>query len=245
LGATAKVRTELTPRVVISLFVGVSLSALLLIGCRSAPGRPTLADFPTRPSNVTDFTTLYQQNCAGCHGADGRFGAAIDLNNPVYLGIIDNTSMRRVIAQGVPGTPMPPFAPEAGGNLTHKQIDLLIAGIRGNWAGASGAADGAPSYSFEPGGNLENGAQVFASNCQSCHGPDATGAIAAGSVVDPSFLSLVSNQYLRTIVIAGRPDLGHPDWKHAASGQPLTAQQVADVVAWLASKRPATLSSRN
>jgi cytochrome c oxidase cbb3-type subunit 3 len=235
----------LTPHVVRSLFVGVSLSALLLTGCRSAPGRPTLADFPLRPSDVTDFTTLYQQNCAGCHGADGRLGAAIDLNNPVYLGIIDDTSMRRVIAQGVPGTPMPQFAPEAGGNLTRHQIDLLIAGIRGNWAGAPGAADGAPPYSFEPGGNLENGAQVYASNCQSCHGPDATGPIAAGSVVDPSFLSLVSNQYLRTIVIAGRPDLGHPDWKNAASGQPLTAQQVADVVAWLVSKRPATLSSRN
>jgi mono/diheme cytochrome c family protein len=241
---TAKVRTDLTPHVVRSLFVGVSLTALLITGCRSAPGRPTLADFPLRPTDVTDFRTLYLGNCAGCHGADGRFGAAIDLNNPVYLGIVDDTSLRHVIAQGVPGTPMPPFAQEAGGSLTGHQIDLLIAGIRDKWAGAPGAADGAPSYSLGTAGNLENGAQVYASNCQSCHGPDASGPIAAGSVVDPSFLSLVSNQYLRTIVIAGRPDLGHPDWKHAASGQPLTVQQVADVVAWLVSKRPATLSSR-
>ena len=65
-------------------------------------------------------------------------------------------------------------------------------------------------------------------------------AATAGSVVDPSYLALVSNQYLRTIVIAGRPDLGHPDWKNAAGGQPLTSQQVSDVVAWLASKRPAS-----
>ena len=37
---------------------------------------------------------------------------------------------------------------------------------------------------------------------------------AAGSIVDASYLSLISNQYLRTIVIAGRPDIGNPDWKN-------------------------------
>jgi hypothetical protein len=48
---------------------------------------------------------------------------------------------------------------------------------------------------------------------------------------------LVSDQALRTSIIAGRRDLGHPDWRGYPPGQPLTAQQVADVVAWLASKR--------
>ena len=215
------------------------MTAIMLAGCDSLPGRPTQADLPLRPTNVTDFATLYGENCAGCHGADGKSGAAIAMNNPIYLAIIDDASMRHVISGGVPGTAMPPFAQSAGGSLTDHQIDLVIAGIRKDWSGVPDAAAGAPPYSSSAPGDSNSGAQVYATNCQSCHGPDGKGG-PAGSLVDGAYLSLVSNQYLRTIVIAGRPDLGHPDWKHDANGQPLTPTQVSDVVAWLASKRPAS-----
>jgi cytochrome c oxidase cbb3-type subunit III len=227
----------LNSRILKSFLASVSLAAMLLAGCDSLPGRPTQADLPLRPSAVTDFATLYGANCAGCHGADGKFGAAIAMNNPVYLAIIDDASMRRVIANGSPGTAMPPFAQTAGGSLTNRQIDLLIAGIRKSWTGAPGAAEGAPPYSSSIAGDSSRGAQAYAANCQSCHGPDGKGGPAAGSVVDASYLSLVSNQYLRTIVIAGRQDIGHPDWKNDARGQSLTSEQISDVVAWLASKR--------
>lgn len=215
------------------------MAAIMLAGCDSLPGRPTQADLPLRPTNVTDFATLYGENCAGCHGADGKSGAAVAMNNPIYLAIIDDASMRHVISGGVPGTAMPPFAQSAGGSLTDHQIDLVIAGIRKDWSGVPDAAAGAPPYSSSAPGDSNSGAQVYATNCQSCHGPDGKGG-PAGSLVDGAYLSLVSNQYLRTIVIAGRPDLGHPDWKHPAAGQPLTPTQVSDVVAWLASKRPAS-----
>lgn len=228
-----------------SLLAIVSLAAILLSGCDSLPGRPSQAEFPLRPTDVTDFATLYRDNCSGCHGLEGKFGAAVAMNNPVYLAIIDHTAMRRVIAEGVPGTAMPPFAQSAGGSLTDHQIDLLIAGVYKSWAGAGDSGAGAPPYSSTVSGNPGNGAQVYAANCQSCHGPDGKGGPGAGSVVDPSYLSLVSNQYLRTIVIAGRPELGQPDWQHAVSGQPLTDAQVSDVVAWLSSKRPAPLAAND
>ncbi|MBV8135436.1 MAG: cytochrome c [Deltaproteobacteria bacterium] len=228
-----------------SLLAIVSLVAILLAGCDSFPGRPSQAEYPLRPTDVTDFATLYRENCAGCHGLDGKFGAAVAMNNPVYLAIIDHPAMRRVIAEGVSGTAMPPFAQSAGGSLTDHQIDLLVAGIYQNWAGAGDSGAGAPPYSSTVSGNPDSGAQVYAASCQSCHGPDGKGGSVAGSVVDPSYLTLASNQYLRTIVIAGRPELGHPDWKHAASGQPLTAAQVSDVVAWLSSKRPAPLAAND
>jgi cytochrome c oxidase cbb3-type subunit 3 len=222
-----------------SLFAIASTTAILLAGCDSLPGRPTQADLPLRPSAVTDFAALYGENCAGCHGADGKSGAAVAMNNPVYLAIVDDASMRRVIADGVAGTPMPPFATSAGGSLTDPQIDILIAGIRKSWAGAPGAGTDAPPYSGSA-GNPNNGSQVYAASCQSCHGADGKGGPKAGSIVNPSYLSLVSDQNLRTIVIAGRPELGHPDWRNDVAGQPLTPAQVSDVVAWLASKRPAS-----
>jgi cytochrome c oxidase cbb3-type subunit 3 len=229
---------NLNARRIRSLVSIASIAAFVLAGCDSFPGRPTRADFPMRPSNVTDFATLYGENCAGCHGADGKSGAATAMNNPIYLEIIDDASMRHAIASGVPGTAMPPFAQSAGGSLTDRQVDILIGGIRKDWTGVPGAAESAPPYSTSAAGDSSRGAQVYATACQSCHGPDGKGGSAAGSVVDPSYLALVSDQYLRTIVIAGRPDLGHPDWKHDVAGQPLTPQQVSDVVAWLASKRP-------
>jgi len=223
-----------------SLFASASIAALMLAGCDSFPGRPTEAELPLRPSAVTDFDALYAENCAGCHGTNGKSGAAIALNNPIYLAIVDDASMRRVITDGIAGTPMPPFAKSAGGSLTDYQIELLIAGMRKNWAGDASAGAGAPPYSSSTPGDSISGAQVFAANCQSCHGADGKGGPTAGSVVDSSYLTLVSDQYLRTIVIAGRPELGHPDWKNDVAGQALTAAQVSAVVAWIASKRPAS-----
>jgi len=58
--------------------------------------------------------------------------------------------------------------------------------------------------------------------------------------VDGSYLALVSDQSLRTTVIAGRPDIGQPDWRGAVPGRALTGEEVTDVVAWLGSLRTAT-----
>jgi hypothetical protein len=57
--------------------------------------------------------------------------------------------------------------------------------------------------------------------------------------VDPSYLALISDQDLRSLIVAGVPDGAMPDWRSDAA-QPMTDQQVTDVVAWLASKRVAT-----
>ena len=45
------------------------------------------------------------------------------------------------------------------------------------------------------------------------------------------------NQGLRTTVIAGRVDLGMPDWRGLVPGRPMSSQEIADVVAWLISHR--------
>ena len=58
-----------------------------------------------------DFAELYGQSCAGCHGTDGRLGAARPLNDPVYLALVPQDRLRVIIAQGVPGTAMPGLPP--------------------------------------------------------------------------------------------------------------------------------------
>jgi mono/diheme cytochrome c family protein len=80
---------------------------------------------------------------------------------------------------------------------------------------------------------------AYATFCAGCHGPEGKGTAKGSSIVDDSFLALVSDQNLRTLVIAGRPDLGHPDWRHYALDRAMTPQEVTDVVAWMVSQRKA------
>ena len=64
--------------------------------------------------------------------------------------------------------------------------------------------------------------------------PMASGGPKGSAITNDSFLALVSDQGLRTIVIAGRPELGAPDWRGNVRGKPMSDQEVTDVVAWLA-----------
>ena len=73
--------------------------------------------------------------------------------------------------------------------------------------------------------------------CQSCHGEDGRGGPKGSAITNDSFLALTSDQGLRTIVIAGRPELGAPDWRGYLAGRPMSDQEVTDVVSWLASHR--------
>jgi cytochrome c oxidase cbb3-type subunit 3 len=223
----------------------LALAMLILTGCDAMPGRPQPADRPVLPSEVTAFTALYGQHCAGCHGADGRLGAARPLNDPIYLALVPQVRLRNIITQGVPGTAMPAFAASAGGSLTEAQIEALVSDMLARWSqpatvnaldlppydAAQAVADGASP------GDSERGREVYAMACSGCHGADGNGGRNGGSVVDAAYLALVSDQALRTAVIAGRTDLGMPDWRDAIPDQPLTAPQIADVVAWLAAHR--------
>lgn len=213
--------------------------ALALAACDQMPGKPRYADRELLPSEVMDWKTLYAKNCAGCHGADGRLGPSRPLNDPVYLALAPRERLRAVIARGVPGTAQPALAISAGGTLTDAQIDAIVKGLVDTW-GKPDALAGAtpPPYDGKgAGGDATRGREVYATACASCHGPDGRGGQKAGAVADASYLSLVSDQYLRTTVIAGRTDLGMPDWRHYVDGKPLGAPDVADVVAWLVSER--------
>src|SRR5260370_42020856 len=99
-------------------------------GCNGSPGRPKSDSEIIPPSQIMGFRLLYSQNCAGCHGANGKGGAAIALANPVFLAIADDSVIRRTAANGVPGTALPAFAQSAGRMLTDKKIDALVLGIR-------------------------------------------------------------------------------------------------------------------
>jgi cytochrome c oxidase cbb3-type subunit 3 len=215
------------------------VSCLAVLGCQQLPGRPKPGPEVPRPDSVTDFATLYRENCSACHGARGMNGPSYPLANSEYQALVDEQVLHKVVANGTPGTLMPAFAISAGGSLTDQQVDALVKGMRTAWY-KPGTPEGVPPppYHAAAAADTSRGAQVYAAYCASCHGvAGQPGKTKAGSITEPAFLSLISDQALRTVIIAGRPDIGQPDWRNSMPGHPMTDQQVTDVVGWLSSQR--------
>jgi cytochrome c oxidase cbb3-type subunit III len=207
----------------------------LLPGCEWMPGKPTAADAWQSPHSVVDFEKLYLENCRGCHGTKNEPAGAITLDNPTYIAVVPRETLRSIITNGVPGSSMIAFSEEHGGPLTEKQIEVLVEGITA-WGAKNPPSGPLPAYSG-PLGDVAQGATAFATFCASCHGADGTGGDKAGSVVHPAYVGLVSDQYLRTIVIAGRNDLGCPDFQNRVPGKAMSEEEISGVVAWLVSHR--------
>jgi mono/diheme cytochrome c family protein len=208
------------------LVVGLGISCLFLAGC----GKPVKEE--VLPQDITDFAVLFQSNCSGCHGVNGKNGPAPQLNDALFLRFIPKEEIHRLVEQGRPGTLMPAFGVNNGGPLYPKQVDAIVDGIEQNWAkpvDLRGAT--LPPYSAE-GGDAVHGQKVFRTACFICHFEKGVG----GSITNRQFLGLISDQSVRTTIVVGRPQFGMPDWQHR--GRVLNDQDITDVVAYIASLRP-------
>ncbi len=267
-----------TKRLLVPLSPCLLVPLSFLTGC-DLPGRPNPANRPVPADQVVEFGVLYRQNCAGCHGADGKLGPAPPLNDPLFRAIVPEEELEGIVTKGRNKTLMPAFAQENGGTLTAKQIQVLVKEIKGipykivekqedgvakvevvpdaggispKWGTPGQPPKAVPSYreqsaSSNAGGadNKEKRAAIFDRACAGCHGDHGQGIAKGGemrrTINDPVLLGLTSNQALRRYVITGRPDLGMPSYADARPDNPdfvpLTDQEVADLVALLASWR--------
>lgn len=116
-----------------AICVAVSISAWLL----AVPAHPTsyLAS-PVRftTTSIVNGSARYARDCSGCHGSQGRGdgpAAASLARKPANL--VEYASQHRagdlfwVIAHGVPGTPMPAFAPQLSASEIWEVIQFLFA----------------------------------------------------------------------------------------------------------------------
>lgn len=236
-----------------ALALAALFTTLLAAGCSNGQPKGMRAE-TLRPDQIHDFAVLYQENCSACHGENGRSGASLPLNNPVYLAWAGRDRMIDIAANGMPNTLMPGFAHSGGGLLTHRQIADIVDGMISHW-GKTESLQGAqlPSYTATSKGDPAAGEVAYQTYCARCHGPGGDGepvpqteserlkaeraGKVVGSIVDPTYLSLISPQGLRAIVVAGMPGQGMPDWRQDASGKPMSSADIDNVVAWMLSKR--------
>ena len=200
----------------------LALCCAILSGC----GKPSVEDRPVRPSEVLDFNNLFATRCAGCHGNDGAGSGSIALHDASLLNILDKDTLRLLIKNGRTGTLMPSFQSNTGNPLTDAQIEVLVNGIYENWSGQAPPWTSGRRYEFAK-GRTAKGQIAFVNMCGECHGSDGLGA-SAGSVIMPAYLELVSAQYLRTVILCGRPELGMP-----ALASKIDDRSIDDIVAWL------------
>ncbi len=225
------------------IIVGIGiLAGLGVVGC----GRPDPADRYVRPENVTRFDTLFGSHCSGCHGMAGLMGPAPPLNDSIFQAIVSDEQLRKLIQAGRPGTHMPAFGKSNGGTLTDEQVEILVKGIREEWAGQRPAVQTLPDYSLgddDPAGlndaDVSAGKKLFADACANCHGTHGRGGDDAVPIALTALGRLMSDQLVRRIIITGRPDIGMPDFAEAGEnsslGRPLQPGEIRDLTAFVRS----------
>ena len=148
----------------------------------------------------------------------------------------------QILVKQIKGIPYEVVATSEGGKP--RKVVASTKGTPPKW-GTPPDVSAAPPYALaKAGGDPKKGAHVFTRACAGCHGQQGQGGENGESrlrINDPAFLVLISDQALRRIVITGRPDLGMPDYADKSdrpgSFQPLTSEQITNVVALLASWR--------
>jgi len=140
------------------LLLGLALLFALVNGALS-PGRRRECGWPT--TNCAEFQNTVRRQLRWLSRQSRPWRCGHRARSHRYLAWISDADLRRVIAEGRSRTAMPAFAASAGGTLSDKQVDALVAGIR-SWAAAGFRSTRAhPLPSIDP-GRSEQAPESFA-----------------------------------------------------------------------------------
>ncbi|MFQ5519606.1 MAG: c-type cytochrome, partial [Mariprofundus sp.] len=125
---------------------------------------PTLAS----AAHEMDGKVLFENNCASCHGIDGKateYGKSLKpfpaRNHRAIASVVSRDELRRIIAYGINGTAMTPKKYDLDGLQIEEVIDYI------------------KSFDYKP--NLANGKKRFEAICSSCHGMDGRAETGMGA----------------------------------------------------------------
>lgn len=182
---------------------------------------------------------LYVENCAVCHGVDGkgRIGARLE----AFSGIDPGAVIAQTVANGIGGTVMPAWSEAKGGPLSDQDIADIVAYVLGAFNGTEPIA---PLPEYVPPeiprlpdveGDPSAGAVVYQVNCFTCHGEEGRGRI--GKPLATSWPGEQPDLYIRQVVSDGIEGTIMPTWAQS-NGGPLSDAEIANVAAYVLSLTP-------
>ncbi len=188
--------------------------------------------------------TLFGENCAACHGEQGKGGLGLPLNLQSFLIIADIGYLIRSMRYGRPLRAMPAFE----GQLKPKEMRDIANYIK-SWQYQPSAE--LPKISGN--GDLLEGKALFTGLCTGCHGLNGEGGPIAGgghvigavsgiggpALADPGFLKSATDQYIKATLMLGR--VGTPMGAYLKGRQgfvELRESEIDSIVAYIRTLAP-------
>lgn len=168
---------------------------------------------------------LYLNNCAQCHGSDGRGSKGFpNLTDADWLGGDTHDYVKGVIVNGRIGN-MPPMAAAVGSAEDVRNLAHYVLSLSGSAHDAVKAAQGQEKWAA----------------CGACHGPEGKGmaAVGAPNLTDKIWLHGWGEQAIVNIVTQGRQNV------MPAQGRLLTPDQVHVLGAYVLNMSKATRIAAN
>jgi len=187
---------------------------------------------------------LYLENCATCHGTQGKGGMGIPLALHSFLDSASADYLKKTIRLGRPERIMPSFY-----WMSDSDIDQIIEFIN-SWR-----KNPAPVWNQATiTGNAEAGARLFSSHCASCHGSEGQGGkgsgmrfsrprdlpVTAPALNNQGFLNSVPDKMLHHIITNGRTGTPMP----SATSLGLNKNDIDNLVTYVRSFQHKTLSKK-
>jgi cytochrome c oxidase cbb3-type subunit 3 len=183
--------------------------------------------------DVENGKRLFGEYCAVCHGYDGqgRVGAALE---GWFAGIRPEAFVRSTVSDGVADT-MPAFSQSKGGPLTDQEIDDIAVYVL-SWQDRVEPAPTPTPLPVTPiptvaglKGDPTAGAQIFARDCQVCHGERGQGGI--GASLSAPIAAVQPEAFLRQVISDGVNGSPMPAFRGALSEDDID-NVVAYVLSW-------------
>ena len=192
---------------------GATTSPAMVEATEGAPVLEIVANARDREANVRRGAAVFRENCAGCHGDDGRGDGVVSqalLPKPTDLTAaqFSDEFLRQTLWSGVRGAPMPSWR-----KLPLQDLSAVAAYMQSLHSGADSSTV-APQA-------LALGSTLFVKNCVPCHGPtgDGKGAVAATLTPPPSNFKMIQPDfdYVLKVLRDGIPGTAMPVWKDQLS----------------------------
>jgi cytochrome c oxidase cbb3-type subunit 3 len=195
----------------------------------------SIADFIGKADHIEQGRQVFTQNCAACHGPEGKGLVGPNLTDDVWIHGGKPEEIVHTITNGVKTKGMPTWGPVLGNekvanaasfvfSLSHDPSGNLLAS-----AHQVVKKEEAPARLIDLKSligdktHIAAGKQVFAQNCVSCHGPEAKGLVGP-NLTDNTWIHGGKPEQIQNTITNGVSAKGMPTW-----GPIIGPEKVADV----------------